>query len=516
MTPGGLIHGKVTQGPGVRYTVIVTVIDAVGWGLSRQYSVTVDPPVSVADDAPTATVGAPYSVQVAATGGRGSGYTFSATGLPDGLSIGAGGVISGVAAAGSEGTHEVVVTAVDPVGASGSATLSLVVAAAVLPTATPENAYAATLAGSNGTATGYTYAATGLPEGLTMTSDGRIVGTPPPAAAGDHVVTVTVTRGGTSTEVPYAMRVNPPLALTVEAFPGTDYYAPYRLQIVGTGGSGSGYTFTATGLPPGMSLSPDGVLSGRPTLSSGIPYPIEVTISDGAGASVVKTYPLAVDSQPFATPGLVTLALSAPGVEAGSAVTFTATVTPPAGGGVPTGWVLFFDATFDRNGDELIGSVVVVNGVATFTTTSLAAGTHAIYAVFIDSPEYGRSDSATLPLVVTPAPTPPMLTPAPVAPAQAVPAAPAVEVAGPAATAAAQQTAAATQAAPAPAAPKPDPLAPAPAPTRVSARLAARARATFARARKAVVAGPAFRPAARVAARPMAAAARLAARLRAR
>ncbi|OJW21328.1 MAG: hypothetical protein BGO49_07685 [Planctomycetales bacterium 71-10] len=515
MSASGLISGTVTTGPGARYAVVVTVTDAVGWELSRQYNVTVDPPVSVADDAPPATVGAPYSVRVAATGGRGSGYAFSATGLPDGLSIDAGGLISGQAAAGSEGTYEVVVTAVDPVGASGSATLSLVVAAAVLPTATPENPYAATLFGSNGTATGYTYAATGLPEGLTMTPDGTILGTPPPEAAGDYVVTVTVTRGGASTQVPYAMRVNPPLALTVEALPGTDYYAPYRLLVVGAGGSGSGYTFTATGLPSGMSLSPDGVLSGRPKVSSGVPYPIVVTITDGAGASVVRTYPLAVDSRPFATPGLVTLALSAQSVEAGSAVTFTATVTPPAGGGVPTGWVLFFDGTYDRNGDELLGSVVPVDGVATFTTAALAAGSHSIYAVFIDSPEYGRSDSARLPLVVTPAPTVTTPTPTPTAPTQAVPATPAVQVAAPAATAAAQPTAAA-QAVPAPAASTPDPLAPAPAPARVSARLAARARATFARARQAVAARPTFRPAARVAARPMAAAARLAARLRAR
>lgn len=527
MDASGLISGTVTSGPGARYTVNVTVTDAVGWALTREYSVQVDPGVSVGVDVPPATVGAPYSHQVAATGGRGSGYTFTATGLPAGLAISPSGLISGILAAGTIGTHEVSVKVVDPVGANATGTFSLVVEAAVLPTATPENPYAATLAGSNGTVVGYTYAASGLPEGLAMTPDGSITGTAPPDAAGSYIVTVAVTApGGVTTQVPYAMLVNPAIGLTVTAFPGTDFYEPYRLQLAATGGSGSGYTYAAVGLPDGVSLSPGGELIGRAVTSAGVPFSVVVTITDGDGSVAVRTYDLPVDSVPFATPGLVSLSLSSQAIEAGSKVTFTAVVTPPVGGAAATGWVLFFDETYDRNGDELLGSVAVVNGVAILSTSSLAAGTHHIYAVFLDSPEYGRSDSprwkdpATgieskgIGLVVTAAPTV-------VAPILAIEPQQATPVSGPAPPVAVQPQAPST-AAPAAATPPARPAAavepkrlapdPAPAPRRVGGRLVARAQSALNRVRKVAVA----RPNLGAAARPMAAAARFAARFRGR
>ena len=53
------------------------------------------------------------------------------------------------------------------------------------------------------------------------------------------------------------------------------------VTLTATGGAGPPYTFTATGLPTGLSLSPGGTISGTPTVGGTFPY--TVTIHDSAG-----------------------------------------------------------------------------------------------------------------------------------------------------------------------------------------------------------------------------------------
>jgi hypothetical protein len=65
----------------------------------------------------------------------------------------------------------------------------------------------------------------------------------------------------------------------------------------------------------------------------------------------------------------------------GQAVTFTATVTNPSGGLVPTGTVEFFDGSIDLGpGTVLSGSGS--SATSTFTTAGLSAGSHTITAKF--------------------------------------------------------------------------------------------------------------------------------------
>jgi sugar lactone lactonase YvrE len=76
----------------------------------------------------------------------------------------------------------------------------------------------------------------------------------------------------------------------------------------------------------------------------------------------------------------------------GSAVTFTATVTYGSGsaGTALTGTVQF------RDGSTTIGTSPLVNGIATFTTTTLVPGTHNIVAVYSGDTNDSGSSSATL------------------------------------------------------------------------------------------------------------------------
>lgn len=67
------------------------------------------------------------------------------------------------------------------------------------------------------------------------------------------------------------------------------------VQLEGTGGAGGPYTFSATGLPAGLTLSSSGVLSGTPTVEGTFSYTVTVTDKDGnvgsGGTCSVKVTP---------------------------------------------------------------------------------------------------------------------------------------------------------------------------------------------------------------------------------
>jgi Bacterial Ig-like domain (group 3)/Abnormal spindle-like microcephaly-assoc'd, ASPM-SPD-2-Hydin len=67
----------------------------------------------------------------------------------------------------------------------------------------------------------------------------------------------------------------------------------------------------------------------------------------------------------------------------GRSVTLTDTLTPPAvGGPTATGTVTFVEVDIDTYEATTLATVPVVNGTATYATTSLAVGTHAVRAVY--------------------------------------------------------------------------------------------------------------------------------------
>jgi len=83
-----------------------------------------------------------------------------------------------------------------------------------------------------------------------------------------------------------------------------------------------------------------------------------------------------------------TLTQAAPTTLAGQTAAFTATVTSTTGG-VPTG-----NVTFDDGGAGIGQGTLNAQGVASFSTTTLAVGTHTITAVYLGNGSYSTSTSA--------------------------------------------------------------------------------------------------------------------------
>lgn len=76
-----------------------------------------------------------------------------------------------------------------------------------------------------------------------------------------------------------------PLLVLVPEIDGADGIALTPVSAHALAGSGSGYAFSATGLPSGLSMSVDGLISGTPHQSGNSTYSVTVTDSDGNTAT---------------------------------------------------------------------------------------------------------------------------------------------------------------------------------------------------------------------------------------
>ena len=247
--------------------------------LQQSFDVTGSYPATVGMPFPTYTIGA-----------TGSPTSYSATGLPPGLTLNAlTGAIDGTPSA--AGTYVVPIAATNTAG-TGTADLTITVAAAG---AAPTITSAATAPGTVGTAIDYTveatgsptsYTATGLPPGLTLNSlTGAITGTP--TAPGTYVVTVTATNsiGTSTTTVTFAIAgAGTPPVITG---PSTTSGSVGTAVTVTIGATGSGTSYTATGLPPGLTLNPlTGAIGGIPTTAG--TYVATVTATNSSGTSTTN------------------------------------------------------------------------------------------------------------------------------------------------------------------------------------------------------------------------------------
>jgi len=130
ISSSGLISGTVSAAPGT-YTVSVSAKDSTGASGSTSFSWTVKPkPDTVTVKSPgnqTTATQTSVSLQISATDSGGARLTYSATGLPLGVSISSSGLISGRPL--TRGTFSSTVTAKDSTGASGSASFTWTITA---------------------------------------------------------------------------------------------------------------------------------------------------------------------------------------------------------------------------------------------------------------------------------------------------------------------------------------------------------------------------------------------------
>jgi hypothetical protein len=262
------------------------------------------PPITLSCPASSAQLGLYYSSQLMASGGV-PAYTYSVVqgSLPGGLTLdSATGTISGTPASAGFTSYTAAVT--DTSGTSaGYRTTNCGVN--VLPMITVNCASITAVQGlpitptpvtaSGGAGAPYKFSAIGLPDGLTMAGNGTISGTP--SASGTFAYTVTVTdSAGNSRSFNCSVTVNPPVSSTCLSFTAVQGAPVSTGAMTGSGGTGGPYTFTASGLPVGLSMNPDGSITGTPALSGTFSYTVTIKDKDGhtgtLNCSVIVTVPV--------------------------------------------------------------------------------------------------------------------------------------------------------------------------------------------------------------------------------
>jgi hypothetical protein len=265
-----------------------------------------------------------------------------------------------------------------------------------------------------------------LPVGVSLQSDVSItsggVNVPIQNNGGLHPAAVFVTTVGSTLEVQASLDLSasgnipqgsysyarPALTLTLTATPATP-----TVSVTASGGSYTGKPYGAVASVNGYA-SLEGV---SPTLTyyagtftsvdqlQGL-TPLAAAPAAAGSYTALASFPGSADYlsasalgnftiTPAATAShIASLSSSAPSPHYGQAVTFRATVTAPHLRVAPRGSVEFFDGTTDLGAATFV-SATRNTGVWTFTTSSLAAGSHSIQAVFTGdgSGDFGSCNS---------------------------------------------------------------------------------------------------------------------------
>ncbi len=298
LSSAGVLSGTptaVSSGP-----VSITVTDAQNQTASKTFPLTIGDTPVLNGNLGDGVVGTAYTGSVTMTGGT-PPYSFSvATGsLPAGLTLSPSGAVTGTPT--TAGISTFTIQGLDAARISASKAFTVTIRPAVtittggtLPVGFRNRPYTTQLIASGGTAPlTFALAAGPLPGGLSLTSAGVLSGTPVTLGSVTFSVRVTDQTGGTGTGVFTLLVVDAP-TITTASLPNGTVGVSYTAALSGQGTAPLSWSVSGGALPDGLSLAPDGQITGTPTRLGSFAFTILLSDGNQPALTVSQDYAVTI------------------------------------------------------------------------------------------------------------------------------------------------------------------------------------------------------------------------------
>jgi putative cell wall-binding protein len=310
-TNGKLIGIPTTSGA-ISFTIKATDSDTPAHTSSNTFTMTITTaiPLAINTSNPSdGAVGTAYSYTFTSTGGTGADtYAVTSGSLPAGLTLDTNGKLTGIPTTSGAITFTVKVTDSDTPAHTSSNTFTVTITTAVplaINTSNPSD-------GAVGTAYSYTFTSTGgtgadtyavtsgsLPAGLTLDTNGKLIGIP--TTSGAISFTIKATDSGTpahtsSNTFTVTITTAAPLAINTSNPSDGAVGTAYGYIFTSTGGTGADtYVVTSGSLPAGLTLDTNGKLIGIPTTSGAITFTVKATDSGTPAHTSSNTFTMTIN-----------------------------------------------------------------------------------------------------------------------------------------------------------------------------------------------------------------------------
>ncbi|HKV82059.1 MAG TPA: putative Ig domain-containing protein [Candidatus Sulfotelmatobacter sp.] len=298
----GAISGTPTGTAGT-YSFTVQVKDVAGNIAQQQLTLVVNPaPVITTTTLPAGDQGSAYSQPLSVTGGTPplSAWSISSGSLPANLAVNGSTITGTLTPTATTSTFTVKISDANAVTATRSLTITVNAPPSILTTSLPVavqgSLYSRPINATGGTGT-LTFSPVTV-DGVTLSPSGTFAGIPISAGAFQFAVTVTDSLNVSAMQQ-LTLTVGSSLSLLPATLAGGDNNVVYQQQqLVAVGGTPpyGNWVLVNSTLPPGLSLSSSGAITGTPTAVG--TYPFVVSVSDFLNAAASQTYSITVNLPP--------------------------------------------------------------------------------------------------------------------------------------------------------------------------------------------------------------------------